>query len=569
MDNPTTGKERKTRLCKECKVDRAFHETKSRRLRLKLEHSQLRVAQLEDEISKLREAIRIKEWKAASSVRPRYPIQNLPNELWREIFRLATYIDGPAFSIENGGDSCREWTLSSTTRRSIPLICRHWHTVGLEFLYERIVIQDPDQLRLLCDTLDSLESHRLYHTLRWIQGVELAIGPILGDTTLFLYRIHEFFLTRLPQDQITLLGIELLNLEAYRGHSLESTFYKSVEPMVSNILRRHSCIQTLHFPAMMPRVSLEVVVGGREHGGTIQLPHLQNLSLLDGRWVERAHTSLLLPSFRHLRPLFSTLRSVSLEWTRSERMAAEWLDLLEGAPFLERVSIGANGLRTFMKYHFLSFLHAVPGLKQLTTSAGDTEAVMALNPPSEESLVHACLEVVMIQMQYANSAMKIGLFTPLFSKLRMGHFPSLSRIVVQSRLFRGGCLDEGLILPKPFADQWSQAIELCDELGVELINQEGNPLYLWHNRHDIKLEFQKPIRISGPEGDEGDNGNTMQVDEEEGELSSDESIESEDTGLRISDDSEDEAYHYTFQPDLECSDLDMVSEPENLNVDGT
>ncbi|KAG8815371.1 hypothetical protein FRC19_001081 [Serendipita sp. 401] len=407
MDNPTTGKERKTRLCKECKVDRAFHETKSRRLRLKLEHSQLRVAQLEDEISKLREAIRIKEWKAASSVRPRYPIQNLPNELWREIFRLATYIDGPAFSIENGGDSCREWTLSSATRRSIPLICRHWHTVGLEFLYERIVIQDPDQLRLLCDTLDSLESHRLYHTLRWIQGVELAIGPILGDTTLFLYRIHEFFLTRLPQDQITLLGIELLNLEAYRGHSLESAFYKSVEPMVSNILRRHSCIQTLHFPAMMPRVSLEVVVGGREHG-----------------------------------------------------------------------------------------------------------------------------EVIMIQMQYANSAMKIGLFTPLFSKLRMGHFPSLSRIVVQSRLFRGGCLDEGLILPKPFADQWSQAIELCDELGVELINQEGNPLYLWHNQHDIKLEFQKPIRISGPEGDEGDNGNTMQVDEEEGELSSDESIESEDTGLR-------------------------------------
>ncbi|KAG8808395.1 hypothetical protein FRC17_003978, partial [Serendipita sp. 399] len=66
MEDREHVKKRKSRLCKVCNVDRAFHETKSRRLRLKLEHSQLRVTQLEAEISRLRETIRIGQWQATS-----------------------------------------------------------------------------------------------------------------------------------------------------------------------------------------------------------------------------------------------------------------------------------------------------------------------------------------------------------------------------------------------------------------------------------------------------------------------------------------------------------------------
>ncbi|KAG8816892.1 hypothetical protein FRC17_000143, partial [Serendipita sp. 399] len=122
---------------------------------------------------------------------------------------------------------------------------------------------------------------------------------------------------------------------------------------------------------------------------------------------------------------------------------------------------------------------------------------------------------------------------------------------------------------------------------MELVNQDGDSLHLWRHRHDIGVELPTihQSRSNRYEGEESIDDDTsissgedmnkaipnMDIDasssEEEwrpvsrGSNDRDYEPRSSDDS-RITDDSEDEEYRYTFQPDLEPVHFDAVSESE-------
>ncbi|KAG8828931.1 hypothetical protein FRC17_007313 [Serendipita sp. 399] len=261
-------------------------------------------------------------------------------------------------------------------------------------------------------------------------------------------------------------------------------------------------------------------------------------------------------------------------------MAEQWLVLLSSAPLLEEVFIGQSGSQRFMDGGFISLLHAVPCLKRLTVVT-TTEEMGSLSSPFEDTLVHDYLEMFTIIMDDTDNAKVIRIFSQLFSKIRHRQLPAMRKVVVQSPLFEEGCLDARLILPKEFTDHWVGAIESCADANVQFVNHKGDPIHLWHDRHDIKWRDALIESPKLPRAEEETNQVIRDGDEEEAmECGSDESMDSDsewypvaDTGWkyhsesdeRISDDSEDEAYRYRFQPDLEPIDLDEDSEPERLH----
>ena len=76
----------------------------------------------------------------------------LPPEIWREIFEVATYVPrlldntwdySPSEELWRGwSDSYRDTALH--TRRSILSVCRFWRAIGLEFLWEVVEIPEVE-----------------------------------------------------------------------------------------------------------------------------------------------------------------------------------------------------------------------------------------------------------------------------------------------------------------------------------------------------------------------------------------------------------------------------------------
>ena len=80
------------------------------------------------------------------------PPISLPAELWRKIIREATsppvttsWDYTPSERIFQGWEDLQFDDPANQTKVSIVLVCRQWHTLGIEFLYEWIRFRSIDQ----------------------------------------------------------------------------------------------------------------------------------------------------------------------------------------------------------------------------------------------------------------------------------------------------------------------------------------------------------------------------------------------------------------------------------------
>ena len=116
-------------------------------------------------------------------------------------------------------------------------------------------------------------------------------------------------------------------------------------------------------------------------------------------------------------------------------------------------------------------------------------------------------------------------------------------------------MDSDLIFAKVDFEAWRNVIDWCAELGVQLVNSEGDRIHLWRIRHGIRFDTKDMGYGTGDEDDswyEGDEPPTQSIDESDSE--------SQASG----DDSQDGHYRYVYRPDIEQihPDVDPDSDEE-------
>jgi hypothetical protein len=310
------------------------------------------------------------------------------------------------------------------------------------------------------------------------------------------------------------------------------------------------CIQATegaHVPMCYPSFSGDFDLSTANFRG---LSELRTISLTSGRWevCDGSHRKDLDPDIvRFLTRNPHSIHTVYLNWRCQP--GYKYLEFFLSALHLQTIHI-LIGPTKLIAEDLDSFLEAVPKLRRLiiTPSKMGSENRREL---SRDVVSHESLEEITLVMNLPSSYKTIFVANPIFSKIKTGHLPKLERVIVHGT-YPEGCIDSGLVLSLRHKQCWKDAIMACAEQEVGLVNEQGNPIHLWGERHAISI-------LSEDE----DTGSEVSSDEEgeRWELSSSgfrgSLVASDDV---ISDDSEDSPYRYISQPDLDYDSSSVVSD---------
>ena len=467
----------------------------------------------------------------------------LPDEILHEIFSIATHVEGhlvsPHWRVE---DPYIPWVISLETRRSIPLVCRQWHAVGLEYLYQHIVIFNLPQLEILSRVIDYTwkDPEMRAERLGWIRGLEfVALRVEIGENNFTSFACT--LIRNLPQRRLRVFGFE--DGACCAGTSTNTKI------VAEALAAAAGSLEILHMPCTIASKDTDSSIydalysifylDARDHTG---LSKLHTISFTSGRW-ESCHGSwrnsnqrVMISFLAHNIP---SIRTVYLNWLREEEVSGVHLPFLRAALQLQTIHLIVGGT-PLLQQDLDDFLDAVPQLQRLViTPHGGFNYAREL---TRDVVTHKSLEEIVLILDLSSGPKSILFATPIVSKLRSGHLPELKRVIVHGA-FLEGCVDLRGVLAKRHADCWKDAIETCAKQKVDLVDQHGNPIHIWSMRHGIKF-------VSGETDSESENPSSEGGWWENSNSSGFMGYESGDDDT-ISNDSEDSPYRYVSQPDLD------------------
>ncbi|KIM33611.1 hypothetical protein M408DRAFT_157688 [Serendipita vermifera MAFF 305830] len=536
--------------CATCGLENGRIEWLERQIRElveKLEHSQLQNALLTSECDRMGRELReaVFRGRFRRDGRTRVTCHSLPIEVLRHIFALATQFDDSLVSRRDGTVE-REWELSSTTRRAIPLVCQKWNVVGSEFLFEHIVLRRISQPLALLWTLNALNSVDQGRILGYIRGLEISMCEEVDDATIF-GEVAVLLIRKLPYGQLRRFGVDCGKCDGVRASSITSI-------LASVIKRSGGRLETLHLPCAvrLEQEELPQDMPESEEQNLWQFIasanlQLRTLSLMGGYW-NHCNSSIfnIQSETGFLTTLGQCIQSVDTLF-----LCCSYFSTQNEAKLLEFLNGGVN-IKTV---HFISRIPGedVPNLQLMLEKlprlchlfiTHHIQDIATISWPAESS--HPSLEEITISYKARCSVDKISSsMNELTDRVKSSNFPNLRRITICGR-FPKGCLDPDYILSSAEYHSWASTIDHFAEVGIELVNQDGIPLYLWCQRHAVKWRAGS---VSSPRDTESEEDQWHEVsDEERAAMSS-----SSESGV-ISDDSDDEPYKYVHRRDLSESE---------------
>jgi hypothetical protein len=431
------------------------------------------------------------------------------------------------------------WVISSQARRSIPLVCRQWYDVGLEYLYQHIVIFSQSQLAYLLSILDSIHREPRQKRLGWVRGLEFILPRDDESSSRICGLIRN-----IPPERLRLFGFE----DAVCHSELS---WRPMEIVADALHKGQGSLEVLHLPCIR-------AVGSKGDSpcypsksgdfrlsttGFMGLSKLRTLSLTSGRWEAyscslRNDQETVIFSFLTHNP--HSIDTLYLNWMYAAELSRKHLDFLRSARHLQTIHIVIDP--ALREEGLDRFLEAVPHLRRLVLTPSDRKRPYFLRGPPPDVISHGALEEIILVMDLSSSYKTISMISPIFCKVQSGHLPGLKRVVIRGP-YPDGCIDSRLVLSQKHSECWKDAIRACADREVDLVDDEGNAIHLWSARHGIRIEC-------GEENTESDVSSSE--DGEWWELSASEVDEgSVASNSVISNDSEDGPYRYVSQPDLD------------------
>lgn len=459
--------------------------------------------------------------------------------------------------MENTGYS---WSKSLSTRRSIPLVCRQWHDVGLRFLYEHIVLHEASQVYQLVTLLQYLHS-KGQERLDWIRGVELVAGPMTAEQAYDFWTYTLSLLEILSRDKLRFLAIDPLEYPNAR------TRRKAAYAIRHALCHFDTSLEVFHFSISHESLRFSDIMDTRapEQEGMPHFPNLHTLSTTKARWhLPDPSMEQIIAPFRMLRGQVPQLRTISFEWAQPP---AEIFQFLRAVPQLESAYIGSKYSNHLIALEFDKFLNLTPCLKHLTIRIQHGSHIRRHLPPS---ICHPNIEEIVFLMNFPTSYKSIAQLETVFEKIKREQLTGLRRVVLYGP-FHQGCVDAAVVLPSHVITSWHSAIEICAKHDVQLINSRGYPMHIWATRHGIKVNGiglsrrreapeQEDETEQGSENESEAESTGQSEDEEEWYETDNESyFNGSSTEEEISNDSEDASYRYVHQADVDLVEFESGS----------
>jgi hypothetical protein len=226
----------------------------------------------------------------------------LPNEIWLEIFKYATEYKGSALSHPPGSQEDIAWDESLLTRRSIPLVCRQWASVGRQFLYTRLIFYRTRQLDRIMRTFKEKVDY-----LEWCRDVELLQiqGEFGVDNEVDFYGSALFLLPSLPR-----LRSLVINPLYETDCSSIPRIVQAVQPKLQTLHLSSTVCEVWEFIFQETQTDTE---GGQVNTYDNNWNNLRILSTVDQHWWNpRSHDDGLFGELTGLR--FPSLRTLCTDW---------------------------------------------------------------------------------------------------------------------------------------------------------------------------------------------------------------------------------------------------------------
>jgi hypothetical protein len=394
-------------------------------------------------------------------------LPTLPNEIWFDIFKYATEFKKSTLSHLPGNQEDITWNESLLARRSIPLVCRQWATAGRKFLYTRLIFYRTRQLDYIIRTFKARPDY-----LGWCCDVELLQiqGEFDVDNEADFYGSALFLLQSLPRLQSLVINPLC---------ETECSSIKSIVHVVQPKLQSLQLSSTLGgvWQSIFQEVQTDTE-GSQINNYDTNWNSLRMLSTVDQQWWTAASskeglfqiiTRLQLPS----------LRILCIDWPDQRHDSI--FSFLRRHPFLTEVYLDGGSLEfnAFMS-HFERFVHALPKLRVLSIGMPGHDVPI----PTEGALIHGSLETIVIRNITWFFRADLSALQPIFRKLQDGGLPSCKVIEMQGDFF-DGCIDANVFIGRGTPFGWRDAIRICKEHHVSLVNKDGQELFLWADRHSI------------------------------------------------------------------------------------
>jgi hypothetical protein len=438
------------------------------------------------------------------------------------------------------------WVISAQARRSIPLVCRQWHVVGLEHLYQHIVIFTPLQLVSVLEVIACFarDPNMRSRRLSWVRSLEfIMLGGNINAANEFTRKACAL-IRILPQGRLRLFGFE-------DGTCHDQLSRNCMEIIVEALHKGKGCLEALHLPCIEAEEdkngymyyasdSQDFILNGT---GLKGVSKLHTISLTSGVWEQcrgawrskrQEETIAFLTQNHH------SIHTIYLDWTYGKE-SRRYLGCFRKAVHLQTIHVIIDQT-PLLAQDLDEFLEAVPRLRRLVLTLPKSWSYPhALN---RDTVSHESLNEIILKLDPFFPAM--GTTISIFSKVQSGHLPGLKRIIVHGS-YPEGCLDSKDLMSTDVKRHWKDAIEACGEHDVDLVDERGNAIDLWDARHGIRFASEN----------EDTESDISSIEEGYREMTdsgfSGSSVASDDI---ISDDSEDGPYRYVSQPDLDDYDDD-------------
>jgi hypothetical protein len=394
----------------------------------------------------------------------------LPNEIWHAIFQHATKSKGQSLSHLPGDCDEATWEESLLARRSIPLVCRQWAAAGSEFLYNHMVFYRTRQLDRIISTFNVRPEY--LDRCRNVELIAIHVEFDLDDETAFY-------------DSALLLLQSLPRIQSLAINPLHETVCPSINAAIQAVLPK---LQTLHLSSTIHRVSGSILQespvsleGTHKDGVKSDWNNLRTLSLVNGVWWYSSPFGAW--SFKSLARIeFPHLRTICLEWPGG--LPRSLFPLLENHPSLTEVYIGgdAEGFSYFMA-HFEKVLNILRCLKVLSVRSSST--IVQSIDWTENTQSHDWLETIIVKNIRWNDRSHASGIWPIFRKLNRGELPACKVIELGGDFF-DGCVDANIFSKRSPMAGLGALIRICKQRGVALVNEAGQELFFWADRHGIR-----------------------------------------------------------------------------------
>lgn len=288
-------------------------------------------------------------------------------------------------------------------------------------------------------------------------------------------------------------------------------------------------------------------------------PRLETLSLARTRWMGWDEPKLD-PRLSTMASIgLPKLTSLTLDFPTDIAHLETLLYSLRSFQILQRLDI--RGTEIELSYsHFLRslpvILDSVPALQHLSFYACTANERGWEEMHFADGFTHPVINRIDIRMSQHNYFVAKTL-SILFRMISVNALPALSSIVFDGA-FETGALDSYLILPKRAKQAWVKALTISKQAGVALLSTSGQNLFLWSDLHSIKYD------IETRSNEEDENNSTTYETDSDSWIVQDDDIKPVPRSRSplddiISNDSDDFAYRYHYQPDVDLhpSTLEM------------